>query len=98
MRIKNINPDFGDTVEFASISEMQKAIVACGYAIPADGLKEGRDYDIMKNEYVHVETGAIYSEVEMRAAAAAQYAECPEAGTVDDQLSHFVQITPGGKR
>jgi len=43
--IKNINADFGDAIEFEDTAEMVAAIESMGYAIPADGLKEGRDYE-----------------------------------------------------
>lgn len=48
MTIRNINPEFGSTdatVTFADVGEMSSAILACGYAIPEDGLVEGRDYE-----------------------------------------------------
>jgi hypothetical protein len=42
--IVNVNENFGDAVEFNSVKEMEQAIIACGYKIPEDGLKEGSDY------------------------------------------------------
>ena len=43
--IRNVNENFGDSVEFDSVSEMEAAILACGYDLPADGLVEGRDFE-----------------------------------------------------
>lgn len=45
MTIKNINAAFGDLIEFDSVTDMADAIRACGYQVPDDGLKEGRDYE-----------------------------------------------------
>ena len=45
--IRNINDEFGDPVEFESVEEMEQAIQEMGYTIPEDGLKEGRDYEII---------------------------------------------------
>jgi hypothetical protein len=42
--IMNINPHYGDSVEFENVSEMRQAILACGFEVPSDGLREGRDY------------------------------------------------------
>lgn len=47
MSIKNANPSYGDTVEFETPDEMAKAIIDCGYELPEDGPKEGRDYDVI---------------------------------------------------
>jgi hypothetical protein len=47
MTIKNINEKFGDPVEFESVEEMAQAIRDCGYDLPADGLVEGRDYEVI---------------------------------------------------
>ena len=44
---KNINKNFGDPVTFDSLEEMADAIKKCGYELPADGLVEGRDYEIV---------------------------------------------------
>ena len=43
--IKNINDTYGDPIEFDTVEEMEQAIEACGYALPYDGLVEGRDYE-----------------------------------------------------
>ena len=43
--IRNINDRYGDPVTFASVEEMAAAIRECGYEIPEDGLREGRDYE-----------------------------------------------------
>lgn len=45
--IRNVNEMFGDSVEFDSVDEMAEAIVACGYDLPADGLEEGRDFEVV---------------------------------------------------
>lgn len=45
--IKNINESFGDSVTFNSPEEMENAIKKSGYTIPEDGLKKGRDYDLV---------------------------------------------------
>jgi len=42
---KNINEKFGDEIEFDTVEEMAAAIMACGYELPSDGLKENRDYE-----------------------------------------------------
>ena len=52
MKIRNINPEFGDCVEFDSIDEMIQALKECEQYdgipwIPEDGLKEGRDYEVI---------------------------------------------------
>ena len=44
MRIRNINPAFGDPVIFDSVEEMQSELIKLGY-MPDDGLREGRDYE-----------------------------------------------------
>jgi len=44
MKIKNINENFGEPVEFETVEEMAAAIQASGYELPADGLLDGRDY------------------------------------------------------
>jgi len=45
MKIKNINENFGDSIEFDSVEEMEATVEACGYELPADGLLEGRDFE-----------------------------------------------------
>ena len=52
MKIRNINPDFRMDVEFSSVAEMEAAIrkleqLNGGEWMPVDGLKEGRDYEIV---------------------------------------------------
>jgi len=42
--IVNVNESLGDAVEFDSVEEMEQAILECGYELPEDGLKIGRDY------------------------------------------------------
>ncbi|MFA4974621.1 MAG: hypothetical protein WC683_18605 [bacterium] len=42
--IQNINASYGDAISFETVDEMAEAIRACGYVLPVDGLKEGRDY------------------------------------------------------
>lgn len=46
--VKNINEKFGDPLTFLSVGEMAAAIRKCGYKIPADGLVEGRDYEVIR--------------------------------------------------
>lgn len=46
-RIRNINPAYGDPVEFADTTKMAMSIESCGYELSADGLKEGRDYEVI---------------------------------------------------
>ena len=46
-QIKNINSAFGDSVSFDSLREMEQAIENCGYSLPGDGLREGRDYEVI---------------------------------------------------
>jgi len=46
-KIRNINEAFGDAIEFASVEEMAVSVQACGYEIPADGLVESRDYEVI---------------------------------------------------
>lgn len=46
-KIKNINDSFGEPIEFNSIEEMEQAILASGYELPQDGLREDRDYEII---------------------------------------------------
>jgi len=50
--IRNINERFGEAVEFEAVDEMAQAIRELdrlnpgeGYAVPEDGLVEGRDYE-----------------------------------------------------
>lgn len=50
--IINVNEKLGNTVGFSSMAQYRKAIKACGYALPADGLQEGRDYEcILEDDY-----------------------------------------------
>lgn len=42
--IININPHFGDSITFEDETEMEQAIMECGYSVPDDGLVEGRDF------------------------------------------------------
>lgn len=44
-KIRNINPAWGDPIEFADADEMAMLIEMCGYELPEDGLIEGRDYE-----------------------------------------------------
>jgi len=54
--IRNINEAFGDSIDFETVGEMADAIRELGrlnpgegYAVPEDGLQEGRDYiDVSK--------------------------------------------------
>jgi len=50
--IRNINEKLGDAVEFENVAEMAAAINElarlnpdAGFAVPDDGLREGRDYE-----------------------------------------------------
>lgn len=45
MSIRNVNPAYGDAVVMRSPAEMARLIQKCGYSLPDDGLKEGRDYE-----------------------------------------------------
>ena len=45
--IKNINEDYGMPEFFESVEEMEKVISECMFDLPADGLKEGRDYEVV---------------------------------------------------
>jgi hypothetical protein len=54
--VKNINPEFGDPVEFGSIEEMAAAIRACGYTLPEDGLRINRDYTISTEQVMYADT------------------------------------------
>ena len=49
MKIRNINEKYGDAIEFDSVEEMEQSILACGAEahLPDDGLREGRDYDLV---------------------------------------------------
>lgn len=42
---RNINPQYGDSEIFSSLSELESAIRNCGYTLPENGLQEGRDYE-----------------------------------------------------
>ncbi len=44
---RNINEAYGDPTLFNSIREMEQAIRDCGYDLPEDGLREGRDYEMV---------------------------------------------------
>jgi hypothetical protein len=46
--IKNINEFYGDSVSFENVEEMASCIRDCGYDLPEDGLKEGRDYEVVE--------------------------------------------------
>jgi hypothetical protein len=50
MTVRNINEKFGDQIEFDSVDEMGNAIKQCGYSLPEDGLKEGRDFEVVSEE------------------------------------------------
>lgn len=43
--IRNINEKWGMPEEFECVSEMEECILACGYELPEEGLKEGIDYE-----------------------------------------------------
>lgn len=45
--IRNINPAFGDPLEFAALNEMKLWVKRNGYAVPVDGLRQGRDYELV---------------------------------------------------
>ena len=45
MSIRNINPAYGDAIVMRNPAEMARLIQKCGYDLPEDGLKEGRDYE-----------------------------------------------------
>jgi len=45
--IKNINDEYGMPEIFESVEEMAQAISECMFDLPADGLKEGRDYEVV---------------------------------------------------
>jgi hypothetical protein len=45
--IRNINPAFGDPLKFATLNEMKLWVKLSGKVIPADGLRQGRDYKIV---------------------------------------------------
>jgi hypothetical protein len=47
MTIRNINSAFGMSVNFDTVDEMATAIQASGYDLPEDGLKNGRDYEVV---------------------------------------------------
>jgi len=47
MRIRNINSEFGMSIEFDSVEEMAEAIIDSGLDLPTDGLQEGRDYEVI---------------------------------------------------
>lgn len=51
--IRNINPKWGDSIEFRTPDEMATVIAACGYPLPEAGLAEGTDYEVIEH------TGAI---------------------------------------
>ena len=46
--IVNINEFFGDSAQFSNAAEMAQCILDCGYDLPEDGLKEGRDYEVIE--------------------------------------------------
>lgn len=48
VKIRNINETFGVEGEFDTVDEMFAAIVASGYEIPEDGLREGQDYEALE--------------------------------------------------
>lgn len=45
--IRSINENYGDPIEMESVEEMAEIIKQCGYELPEDGLKEGRDYEVV---------------------------------------------------
>ena len=49
--IKNINDLWGEPAYFASVEEMKNCISECGYELPHDGLIEGRDYEVIDDEF-----------------------------------------------
>ncbi len=50
MTIRNINDAWGEASEFQTVADMEQAILACGgdFRLPADGLVEGRDYEVVR--------------------------------------------------
>jgi len=54
MRIRNINSEFGMSIEFDSVEEMAEAIIDSGLNLPTDGLQEGRDYEVMETSNIKI--------------------------------------------
>lgn len=59
MAIRNINPELGDRVTFESVEEMEQAIrelesLNGGEWMPEDGLREGRDYEVIPSTIYEV--------------------------------------------
>ena len=68
--IRNINEALGDPILTDSVESLARDIVAGGKALPADGLKEGRDYDVIREpRYLrHPRTGVVDPEESWRIA------------------------------
>lgn len=60
--IININSAYGEPVEMEDVAEMEAGILECGYELPADGLKEGRDYKEVPAQYMNIATGSVGDE------------------------------------
>lgn len=50
MTIRNINDRFGEAVEFASVEEMAAELREMGYQSEDGELREGRDYEVVREE------------------------------------------------
>ena len=68
--IRNINEALGDPVLTDSVESLARDIIASGRQLPADGLKEGRDYDVIREPryFRHPRTGVVDPEESWRIA------------------------------
>jgi len=91
---RNINENYGDQISFNNLDEMAAAIEACGYELPEDGLREGRDYELVM--WMNPATGSVAPASEWQA----EYAEAAAAGFPDESLWHdgdldgLVEVVP----
>lgn len=68
--IRNINPAFGDSLEFAALNEMKLWVKLNGKVIPPDGLRQGRDYEL------------VYYQIERRDADSGDWLPCAANGEI----------------
>ena len=101
--IRNINTEFGDSVEFESVEEMEQAIrelesMNGGEWMPEDGLREGRDYEVLPNADTVRVAGRMDNAFSTIAAAKADYiAKTEETPSPEDEVALNVYETPSGR-
>ena len=98
--IRSINEALGDPVLTDSVESLARDILASGGVLPPDGLKEGRDYDVIREpRYLrHPRTGVVDPEESWRIAFR-NSSPREWGGTSFDDVAFTEVCTPdGGER